>query len=93
MTTEELKPGKNEGIERSLVEDAKSGTLAISSPCHGDRRPVLTKQSSQKLSCLCSPTTHAGSFRCRLHRTSLRPSTGSVGSGLSELASRLRSRS
>ncbi|KAK9074645.1 hypothetical protein SSX86_007243 [Deinandra increscens subsp. villosa] len=22
-----------------------------------------------KNSCLCSPTTHAGSFRCRLHRT------------------------
>lgn len=28
--------------------------------------------------CLCSPTTHAGSFRCRLHR-------GSFGSGLHEM--------
>lgn len=28
--------------------------------------------------CLCSPTTHAGSFRCRLHR-------GSVGAGLHEM--------
>ncbi|THU64037.1 hypothetical protein C4D60_Mb01t22220 [Musa balbisiana] len=93
MTTEELKPSNNERIERSLIEDAKTDTLAISSPRHGDRRPVLTKQSSQRLSCLCSPTTHAGSFRCRLHRSSLRPSTGSVGSGLSELASRLKSRS
>ncbi|KAL2903380.1 SAM and SH3 domain-containing protein 3 [Bienertia sinuspersici] len=24
--------------------------------------------SSKVSSCLCSPTTHAGSFRCRLHR-------------------------
>ncbi|XP_051198265.1 uncharacterized protein [Lolium perenne] len=28
--------------------------------------------------CLCSPTTHAGSFRCRLHR-------GIVGAGLHEM--------
>ncbi|KAL2344397.1 hypothetical protein Fmac_005682 [Flemingia macrophylla] len=28
------------------------------------------RQSSMtKTNCLCSPTTHAGSFRCRLHRT------------------------
>ncbi|KAL9668239.1 hypothetical protein QQ045_002617 [Rhodiola kirilowii] len=25
--------------------------------------------SSARAACLCSPTTHAGSFRCRLHRT------------------------
>ncbi|XP_015894501.1 uncharacterized protein LOC107428479 [Ziziphus jujuba] len=30
----------------------------------------LTRQPSvSKNNCLCSPTTHAGSFRCRLHRT------------------------
>ncbi|KAJ1399523.1 hypothetical protein SESBI_30286 [Sesbania bispinosa] len=30
----------------------------------------LTRQPSMtKTNCLCSPTTHAGSFRCRLHRT------------------------
>ncbi|XP_030496299.2 uncharacterized protein LOC115712189 [Cannabis sativa] len=29
----------------------------------------LTRQASvTKNNCLCSPTTHAGSFRCRLHR-------------------------
>ncbi|CAJ1940219.1 unnamed protein product [Sphenostylis stenocarpa] len=28
------------------------------------RQPSMTKTN-----CLCSPTTHAGSFRCRLHRT------------------------
>ncbi|CAA6672428.1 unnamed protein product [Spirodela intermedia] len=49
-------------------------------------RPVLTKQVSQKMNCLCSPTTHAGSFRCRHHRgggASLLRSGVSVGSGLS----------
>ncbi|RZC71336.1 hypothetical protein C5167_034540 [Papaver somniferum] len=31
---------------------------------------VLTRQTSKgaKINCLCSPTTHAGSFRCRFHR-------------------------
>ncbi|MCL7027297.1 hypothetical protein MKW94_004005 [Papaver nudicaule] len=31
---------------------------------------VLTRQTSNgaKINCLCSPTTHAGSFRCRFHR-------------------------
>ncbi|KAK7317669.1 hypothetical protein RJT34_02094 [Clitoria ternatea] len=30
----------------------------------------LTRQPSMtKTNCLCSPTTHAGSFRCRLHRS------------------------
>lgn len=28
------------------------------------RQPSMTKTN-----CLCSPTTHVGSFRCRLHRT------------------------
>lgn len=28
------------------------------------RQPSMTKNN-----CLCSPTTHAGSFRCRLHRS------------------------
>ncbi|KAG8094757.1 hypothetical protein GUJ93_ZPchr0012g22082 [Zizania palustris] len=35
-------------------------------------------------SCLCSPTTHAGSFRCRLHRGG-GGLPGSVGCGLSEI--------
>ncbi|GFP87551.1 hypothetical protein PHJA_000898800 [Phtheirospermum japonicum] len=30
----------------------------------------LARQGSvTKYSCLCSPTTHVGSFRCRLHRS------------------------
>ncbi|KAF5178874.1 Tubulin glycylase [Thalictrum thalictroides] len=33
-------------------------------------RSMLMRQSSTlKNNCLCSPTKHAGSFRCRLHRS------------------------
>ncbi|XAR65125.1 hypothetical protein NMG60_11009104 [Bertholletia excelsa] len=28
-----------------------------------------TESETKQRSCLCSPTTHAGSFRCRLHRS------------------------
>lgn len=34
-----------------------------SSPAGGDKPPQSTA-----VHCLCSPTTHAGSFRCRHHR-------------------------
>uniref|UniRef100_A0A5K1B4U5 Uncharacterized protein n=1 Tax=Nymphaea colorata TaxID=210225 RepID=A0A5K1B4U5_9MAGN len=43
--------------------------------------PSLTRQASGKLNCLCSPTTHAGSFRCRLHRGPLLQRTKSFNSG------------
>lgn len=39
----------------------------------------LTRQNSMnKTNCLCSPTTHAGSFRCRLHRTTSLQRTKSI---------------
>lgn len=41
----------------------------------------LTRQpSSAKSNCLCSPTTHAGSFRCRLHRAPTLQRTKSIDS-------------
>ncbi|KAH7288980.1 hypothetical protein KP509_31G052300 [Ceratopteris richardii] len=36
------------------------GGGSSSSKCSGSGKPM----------CLCAPTTHAGSFRCRLHRSS-----------------------
>ncbi|KAI3465557.1 hypothetical protein Pfo_022220 [Paulownia fortunei] len=51
--------------------------------------PVALRKSAsiRRYNCLCSPTTHAGSFRCRYHRNSgLTRSSMSVGSKLSELA-------
>ncbi|KAF6153830.1 hypothetical protein GIB67_001063 [Kingdonia uniflora] len=56
------------------------------------RSRTLVKQTSAKMNCLCSPTTHAGSFRCRLHRSAssmgLSRTGGSIGSNLSELAAK-----
>ncbi|KAL1555442.1 hypothetical protein AAHA92_11180 [Salvia divinorum] len=50
--------------------------------------PVLEKAKSLRSNCLCSPTTHAGSFRCRNHRSaSLTRNSMSVGAKLSELGS------
>lgn len=88
MTTKELKPANIVVPKNSLEEDDdKNAALMIGSPRVGTPRPLLSKQSSQRASCLCSPTTHAGSFRCRLHRSSLHHNhSNSEGSGLSELA-------
>ncbi|GAU13507.1 hypothetical protein TSUD_128040 [Trifolium subterraneum] len=47
------------------------------------------KTSGGRSNCLCSPTTHVGSFRCRLHRASAGLHRGgSVGSNLSELGNK-----
>ncbi|KAL3849107.1 hypothetical protein ACJIZ3_010989 [Penstemon smallii] len=49
----------------------------------------LRKAASVRQNCLCSPTTHAGSFRCRYHRNNssgLRRNSMSVGAKLSDLA-------
>ncbi|KAL5707827.1 hypothetical protein ACHQM5_018684 [Ranunculus cassubicifolius] len=71
-------------IPKINMEDIKKASpYVIMSP-----RSILSKQTSVKANCLCSPTTHTGSFRCRHHRNSiLTRSGGSVGSNLSELAS------
>ncbi|CAL9243730.1 unnamed protein product [Arabidopsis halleri] len=42
--------------------------------------------------CLCSPTTHAGSFRCRYHRVDSLTRVGSIGSNLAVLLSSKSSR-
>ncbi|KAL3835610.1 hypothetical protein ACJIZ3_010346 [Penstemon smallii] len=45
----------------------------------------LARQGSvTKYNCLCSPTTHQGSFRCRLHRAPSLPRTKSIDSPASE---------
>ncbi|XLR59173.1 hypothetical protein S83_009845 [Arachis hypogaea] len=35
------------------------------------RQTSMNKNNNNNNNCLCSPTTHAGSFRCRLHRSTL----------------------
>ncbi|KAK4437468.1 hypothetical protein Salat_0080700 [Sesamum alatum] len=65
-------------------------TTKSQTTCSIPSSPGLKKTVSLKNNCLCSPTTHAGSFRCRYHRSSygLRRSSMSVGSKLSELANK-----
>ncbi|WVY94788.1 hypothetical protein V8G54_033876 [Vigna mungo] len=47
------------------------------------------KKSPGRMNCLCSPTTHVGSFRCRHHRSSSGMRRGkSIGSNLAELGSK-----
>nr|CAD1839437.1 unnamed protein product [Ananas comosus var. bracteatus] len=85
---EQLKP-KPVNVRNKPTEEDTGTQLATGSPRGATTsRPFLSKQGSQKASCLCSPTKHAGSFRCRLHRSSLYHGDSSVGSDLSELANR-----
>ncbi|GFZ12366.1 serine-rich protein-like protein [Actinidia rufa] len=66
------------------LEEVNKSALVSSSP---NSPSTLRKSSSVHYNCLCSPTTHAGSFRCRYHRNhGLARSSMSVGSNLSELA-------
>ncbi|KAL5759940.1 hypothetical protein ACOSP7_018443 [Xanthoceras sorbifolium] len=48
----------------------------IISPTSG----LIRQPSASKSNCLCSPTTHAGSFRCRLHRSPSLQRTKSIDS-------------
>ncbi|KAL7602286.1 uncharacterized protein LOC111918661 [Lactuca sativa] len=67
--------------ELSLEDDMNNARIeALSS---NPSSPRARKSSAMKISCLCAPTNHPGSFRCRYHRNSV-----SVGSNLSELAYR-----
>ncbi|KAL9226365.1 hypothetical protein vseg_002188 [Gypsophila vaccaria] len=47
-------------------------TIEMHTSPRGSSNHGLTRQpsyGSSKANCLCSPTTHVGSFRCRLHRS------------------------
>ncbi|MCD9639055.1 hypothetical protein HAX54_023335 [Datura stramonium] len=67
-------------VPSNRMESMKSLPSSVPSSPSGQAK-------SAKYNCLCSPTTHAGSFRCRYHRTSsLTRNSMSVGSKLSELA-------
>ncbi|KAL9444747.1 hypothetical protein AB3S75_017852 [Citrus x aurantiifolia] len=91
-TQEQTSPGtpkmkintKNPQVgDTSLADIKRESSFSPRSP------KGLAKSSSAR--CLCSPTTHAGSFRCRHHR-SLGPGGmsrgGSVGSNLSLLGTK-----
>lgn len=65
---EEIKANMKEVEEEMKLEiPSMAKCTSIAAPLRGGG---LSRQGSiAKNNCLCSPTTHAGSFRCRLHRT------------------------
>ncbi|CAN8269395.1 unnamed protein product [Cochlearia groenlandica] len=88
-----MKMKLNETEQEISQEDIKRQEAYNMSPrAHrrGNGGPVgMGKSSSVRQNCLCAPTTHAGSFRCRYHRRNagLGMSRGvSVPSNLSMLA-------
>ncbi|KAJ6298345.1 hypothetical protein OIU76_019489 [Salix suchowensis] len=70
--------------------------LKKNSPLHSSvtsprlHRALTKPRSTERGNCLCSPTTHAGSFKCRFHRSSGMIRGGSIGSNLSELVGKSR---
>ncbi|EOA35969.1 hypothetical protein CARUB_v10021233mg [Capsella rubella] len=78
---------KDKGIMK--VEIPADGNSAAETGSGG-----LSRQTSMnKTNCLCSPTTHPGSFRCRMHRTLSLPRTKSIeAASLSDPSSKPASR-
>ncbi|KAM0998898.1 hypothetical protein FF1_005670 [Malus domestica] len=81
--------GQNLTIPEFTIEDLRKHNHMLGSPTSQGGTP----KSARWKNCLCSPTTHVGSFRCRHHRTSsfgsgLSRVGSSVGSNLSELENR-----
>uniref|UniRef100_A0A7C8Z0X5 Uncharacterized protein n=2 Tax=Opuntia streptacantha TaxID=393608 RepID=A0A7C8Z0X5_OPUST len=75
-----------EDIQAKAQEQAQSNSTMSTSPLQSPlRSPSLKKSLSGKMNCLCAPTTHAGSFRCRLHRNGSSFRRLSIGADLNEL--------
>ncbi|KAJ4980865.1 hypothetical protein NE237_031702 [Protea cynaroides] len=90
LASAELKMEEKHKVPKILVptldlDEIKKSSVVMTPTGRGR----LQQESSARSNCLCSPTTHAGSFRCRHHRNpGLSRSAGSVGSNLSELAAK-----
>ncbi|TKY44649.1 hypothetical protein E2542_SST30926 [Spatholobus suberectus] len=53
-----------------MASQAQGNKLIVSTSPKSDKSGSGVAGSLPKGQCLCSPTTHEGSFRCRLHRGS-----------------------
>ncbi|KAF8031747.1 hypothetical protein BT93_D0840 [Corymbia citriodora subsp. variegata] len=88
---EEKHPERKISVPRITVEEMrKHSPLMLSPRGQGDRssKPLGSPSPSSRMNCLCSPTTHAGSFRCRFHRNTGIPRGHSIGSNLNYLAAK-----
>lgn len=86
--------GRNQGASKPSKRDSsKDGTprkpVPVLLPTKSMSMVIHNSPTTEKNNCLCAPTTHAGSFRCRQHRNSgLKRVSKSVGSGLNNLAAK-----
>ncbi|KAL0443252.1 UNVERIFIED_CONTAM: hypothetical protein Slati_2047900 [Sesamum latifolium] len=62
------KPRKFSGTSLDIVEIKKEPTGVSNVPPSPGQGGARKQAPSTPVHCLCSPTTHAGSFRCRHHR-------------------------
>ncbi|KAK9050917.1 hypothetical protein SSX86_027542 [Deinandra increscens subsp. villosa] len=69
-----------EELSRLKVEVEQVQAAATTSPPSAGAGGLARQGSVSKNNCLCSPTTHAGSFRCRLHRSPSIQRTKSINS-------------
>ncbi|KAG6637847.1 hypothetical protein CIPAW_11G206800 [Carya illinoinensis] len=74
--------------EFNLEDFKKHSHLIVSPTLQESKSKQISRWKSCKSTCLCSPTTHVGSFRCRHHRSGSMHRGGSVGSNLSSLAAK-----
>ncbi|KAK2973376.1 hypothetical protein RJ640_004894 [Escallonia rubra] len=92
---EEMTEGKRQtrkfAVPKLDINEIKNQTSAVQhvpSPVQrggSAEQPSSSHSGTRTSNCLCSPTTHPGSFRCRLHRNvGLAQGGGSAGSSPSE---------
>lgn len=83
---EEEKP-KRMVVPHLNLDSVKNSNMGMATGSAPSSPMSMRRTLGAKMNCLCSPTTHVGSFRCRYHRNSgLARSSMSVGSKLNELA-------
>ncbi|XP_057440978.1 uncharacterized protein LOC130732973 [Lotus japonicus] len=69
------------------MDDVKKHSNMVESPT-SQAATMMRKSSSERWNCLCSPTKHAGSFRCRRHRSTSMHRSMSIDSRLSSMPSK-----
>ncbi|TKY57429.1 hypothetical protein E2542_SST21877 [Spatholobus suberectus] len=77
--------GRQIKISGLNMDDMKKQSHMLESPT---TQTSMRKSSTERWNCLCSPTTHAGSFRCRRHRSAGMRHATSIGSSLSSIDSK-----
>lgn len=90
IMAEQSKSSEKHEQQKMLLQNFQFDTVKPQMRSSGSmpNSPIaLRKSTSVRQNCLCSPTTHVGSFRCRYHRsTNMTRNSMSVGAKLSDLA-------